>query len=343
MGDSNNGQASTSQANDLKTVTTSLQALTEQVGRLQTFMNYLMSDSEEQDTQPSSPIPSTSGITPPQNTTLESSVSEPVIIAGGSGATDNGESESEKETTSLFRELLDKYDTKEKCGPALDTDLAELINTMMTHQQSPESIKTMHNKWLRPENTPHLVTPTVNKDIWDVLPQDFHHRDIKFQKIQSQVVKGITPLLNLVDSEEDGEKRGTMMEAITLLSNACMELNILRRQEMKGGMKKWKGLVNKSVPITHQLFGNDTEGEIKKLEQEEKLKQSASEGTTASNMPRRHHPYGRAQFFRKKAQAFLGQRWQGSKPDSQWRPPYQNSQSKPRQPFRSPTNRRGRK
>ena len=143
MGDSNNGQASTSQANDLKTVTTSLQALTEQVGRLQTFMNYLMSDSEEQDTQPSSPIPSTSGITPPQNTTLESSDSEPVIIAGGSGATDNGESESEKEPTSLFRELLDKYDTKEKCGPALDTDLAELINTMMTHQQSPESIKTI--------------------------------------------------------------------------------------------------------------------------------------------------------------------------------------------------------
>ena len=161
MGDSNNGQASTSQANDLKTVTTSLQALTEQVGRLQTFMNYLMSDSEEQDTQPSSPIPSTSDITPPQNTTLESSDSEPVLIAGGSGATDNGESESGKEPTSLFRELLDKYDTKEKCGPALDTDLAELINTMMTHQQSPESIKTIHNKWLRPENTPHLVTPTV--------------------------------------------------------------------------------------------------------------------------------------------------------------------------------------
>ena len=78
-------------------------------------------------------------------------------------------------------------------------------------------------------------------------------------------MKGITPLLNLVDTEEDGgKKRGKMMEAITLLSNACMELNILSRQEMKGGMKKWKGLVNKSVPITHQLFGNDTEGEIKK-------------------------------------------------------------------------------
>ena len=70
---------------------------------------------------------------------------------------------------------------------------------------------------------------------------------------------GITPLLNLVDSEKDKDKKGTLIESITLLSNVCKELNSLRRQEMKGLMKKWKGLLNKSVPITHQLFGKDTE------------------------------------------------------------------------------------
>ena len=56
-------------------------------------------------------------------------------------------------------------------------------------------------------------------------------------------------------------------------------------------MKKWKGLVNKTVPITHQLPENDTEGEKKiKLEQQEQLKKTATEGTTSTNMPRRFRP-----------------------------------------------------
>ena len=183
--------------------------------------------------------------------------------------------------------------------------MAELINTMMTHQQSPESIKTIHNKWLRPENIPHLVTPTVNKDIWDVLPQDLHYRDIKFQKIQSQVVKGITLLLNLGDSEEDGEKRGTMMAAITLLSNACMELNILRKQEMKGGMKKWKGLVNKSVSITHQLFGNDTEGGIKKIRAAGKITTKCFRGFHGLEHAKTLSPLRTGTNFQKKGTGFF--------------------------------------
>lgn len=238
--------------------------------------------------------------------------------------------------TDPFLRIKEKYSNKEKLGKPVDDNLAALVNTMMTSQQSPDQIKELKSNILRPENTPFLVAPQVNKEIWEMIPQDSQQADVKYQKIQQNIVQGITPIIECLDSKDVSEDiKKKLMDSLTLLTNAQMEMNNFRRSELKPKMKSAKGLVHREVPITSQLFGDDLEGEIKKMEQKKKLSSSVSSYSSSSDrQQRRFHPYSSFQNFKDKAKSFLGREGL-SRQGSQFQPPQSRYQSQRHQSFKN--------
>ena len=244
-------------------------------------------------------------------------------------------------TTDPFLFMKEKYTPKQKLGNPVNENLASLVDTIMTKQQTWEQIKELKNTISRPENIKYLVSPQVNKEIWDMVPHDCQQSDVKLQKIQQNIVQGMIPIVECLDMESISEEmKQKMMNSITLLGNAHMEMNVLRRNELKPKMKAVKGLNHRDVPITTQLFGDDLEGEIKKLEQKKKL--ASSVASTSSNFDRqpqqqrRFHPYASASFqsFKDKAKSFLGR-------DGLVRPKFQNNPQQPNQYQRSYQSSRG--
>ena len=94
----------------------------------------------------------------------------------------------------LFRTFYKNIKKTEKTTKAVSADLAKLVDTMLTTQQSPEDIKKLL-EIERPINTKYLVTPTINKEIFDVLPTHVQQKDIIVQKLQSNITKGMIPLI----------------------------------------------------------------------------------------------------------------------------------------------------
>lgn len=233
------------------------------------------------------------------------------------------------DNTDSFGQLLQKYETKEKTDKPINEKLAKLVSKMMTTQQSFEEMKIMKDNVLRPENAEFLVSPTVNKEIWDQMSSIVQQKDIRLQKIQTNLVKGIIPLVQEINANQAKSKDNEhLMKSLTLLTNTHMEINNLRRQEIKPELKKLKEITGKSVPITTQLFGDDLESEIKKMEQKEKLSQTVGSKTKSKfQEKRRMHPYNMKQ-FKERARSFLGQ-------GEGWRkgPDFQTFQTTQKRPF----------
>ena len=234
-----------------------------------------------------------------------------------------------KRQDNLFSDRLDKYELKEKTSSAVDEDLAKFVNKTMTSHVVQEEFKKLNEAYTRPDNTPLLVAPRLNKEVWDLLPVAAQQRDLKAQNIQKNIVKGLFPLVQAMNqSKNNPEVLELLKDSFELLAHTSMEINNTRRSDLKPEMKNAKHLTHKEIPITTQLFGDDLESEMKKIEQTNKLRDnmsapsfrrpvfstgspSFSRGSSTFRRPRtsgnvRFQPYKPFDNFQKKARAFLG-------------------------------------
>ena len=70
---------------------------------------------------------------------------------------------------------------------------------------------------------------------------------------------------------------------------------------MRKDMKQCQGLVSKHIPITTELYGDDLEGSLKKIEQLDKLKDTMKGPSTST--AKRFHPYSVNKFHQYKDKA----------------------------------------
>ena len=188
---------------------------------------------------------------------------------------------------------------QEQSGPSVSDQLANVINTTLRSKLSEEKLKEKQNAYPRPKNCETLETPRVNPEIWSQLESSTRSCDIRLQKVQGLLLKGLLPLIQLLEncrqskdaaySMDKGKLVKLVLDAITLFSQANVELNSRRRAMIKPDLnEKFQQICSEHVPITGFLFGDDVAKTLQDIASTNRVSQKVAQ--TPRYTPG-HHTY----------------------------------------------------
>ena len=205
-------------------------------------------------------------------------------------------SNNEEIASTSLNDRCSKYETIVKTAPPVSEDIAKFVTQAITHNMDSKSYQQLSEKYQVPENIPFLVAPRINSELWGIIPFAKQQQDISRRKSQEKLVNGIRPLVSAL--EECGNKpelekvKELISDSIELLSHVSMNINNIRREELKPHLKNAAPLASRSTPITDMLFGNEVEAEIKKIDAKAKLTDSLQgKAIKKSFKYSRAHPY----------------------------------------------------
>ena len=130
----------------------------------------------------------------------------------------------------------------------------------------------IQNRYNTPENCECLTRTKVNHLIWDKLKSDTRSADIKLQRVQSNLVKGLVPVVSVIeklvkardkipkDALDVPELIRAATDAIALVGAVNFKLNMRHRDNIKLELNEdYKHLRSSLVPFTEYLFDNDAD------------------------------------------------------------------------------------
>lgn len=99
----------------------------------------------------------------------------------------------------------------------------------MNKKMPDDVLKDKLSKYDRPKNIPELIVTKVNQPVWDNLYAHTRTVDVKLQKTQNSLVRGMCTLISFMQKLKKGtEDRDTiykgMLHAVSLFANADREL-----------------------------------------------------------------------------------------------------------------------
>ena len=146
--------------------------------------------------------------------------------------------------------LEKKANTQEATGPKINDTLASHVTSIMRQKPEEESEKNLFQKILRPENCSGLSKITVNQVIWDRVSAEARTGDVKMQRVQNALVKGITnvALILGIGSETPGGIEASNF-SVKIFPFFCAQ----------------------KVKFTDSLFGDDVSKQIKDITDDNKV------------------------------------------------------------------------
>lgn len=150
----------------------------------------------------------------------------------------------------------------QKKGPAVNKQIADIVQGLMRVKLSDEVLTETQNRYNRPENCDCLETTKVNHLIWDKLKSETRSSDIKLQRVQTNLVKGVIPIVSLIEKLINSrEKIGDVFDvdevvkkatdSIALIGAANFDLNMRRRDNIKHELNEdYKHLCSSTIPFT---------------------------------------------------------------------------------------------
>ncbi|CAB4034218.1 Hypothetical predicted protein [Paramuricea clavata] len=205
--------------------------------------------------------------TSPKRARLEDEQNDNVAVLLGESQPqgENSGNDNEKEFGAILDSVVQELD-EEQLAPAVSEKLAEVINKTLRSKLSEEKLKEKQNAYPRPQNCESLETTRVNPEIWAQLQSSTRSRDIRLQKVQSLLLKGLLPLVQLLENCRQSDDRSTdkgkiiklALDSVSLVAQANVELNSRRRALIKPDLnEKFQQICGDHVPITTLLFGDD--------------------------------------------------------------------------------------
>ncbi|CAB4028257.1 Hypothetical predicted protein, partial [Paramuricea clavata] len=185
-------------------------------------------------------------------------------------------SQTDLSENTVFKTFVEQFAPGEQTGPAIDHDLATIVNELLTEKLTKEKLEPVQDKYLKPENCENLVAPKINKPIWQQLKQETKNTDSTFQKIQQLALSSLYAVLqvcNNLSSKQNIEDSVIMLTHSIVLSLAAnRELNLKRRDLLRSDLnKQYAALCNPSTPVSQYLFGDDLNKEMEDLSKASKL------------------------------------------------------------------------
>ncbi|XP_071495595.1 uncharacterized protein [Diadema antillarum] len=221
-------------------------------------------------------------------------------------------------------------------GDPINDELANSTNYLISHCLEEKSMEESAANYPAPSNCPNLLVPKVNPVIWDNVTQTTRSRDVKLQRVQKSLTRGLCAFLQTLPTDLNEAQQ----DALALLCNANYEMNCLRKELIKPDMNAaYAHLCKPTTPVTAFLFGDDLGQRVKDLKEENRAAFSVVKGQAKRSTHQPYHPYKRTAsggFSRKQyrnagwlaagdtSRPFLGQQQRGyrhSAPHTQTRPP----------------------
>ncbi|XP_071955992.1 uncharacterized protein [Antedon mediterranea] len=175
--------------------------------------------------------------------------------------------EKDKQTKKLG--FAKRFATLIEEGKPLQEVQADSVNYMITTPLEEKYMTENCQKYPKPINCQNLLVPRVNPLIWENLTPNVQNLDLKIQKCQKPLVKGLVAFLRSADELPTLTK--TQEDSVALLASAHFELNQLRKELIKPDLNaRYTHLCKTRVKTTEWLFGNNLHKAVKELEEEQK-------------------------------------------------------------------------
>lgn len=154
-------------------------------------------------------------------------------------------------------------------GEPLEAKTAQSIKYLLANKLQERAMQETLDKYPTPNNCDTLDVPRVRPAIWDSVSSSARSKDLKLQRIQKPLTKGITALAQCFP--KDKPMTSAQQDAVAMLCNANYELNCLRKDYFKPEMNtRFTHLCKPSVPVTTWLFGDNLSSQVKELNEEQK-------------------------------------------------------------------------
>ncbi len=201
-------------------------------------------------------------------------------------------------------------------GNPIDQNISISLKYLMQTKITDTVLTETMDRYGRPANCKVLFTPKVNAQIWDNVTPKTRSIDLKMQKVQKSLIKGITALCAGLDNISAQQQ-----DTLALLANANFELNMLRRELIKPELNpKFNHLCKPTVKVTENLFGDNLPQQMKDIQEEQKATSMTRQGSNRFAAPQayrgrrmsRRYNYSPYPMFGRSSQqshgSFLGQR-----------------------------------
>ena len=187
----------------------------------------------------------------------------------------------------LAKGFAGRFQTQAPLGPDANDELVDSLNIMLSERLGMENMTTLMDKYVPPNNIPNLVVPKVNPLIWDNIPAKTKSRDLRLQKLQKPLIKGLIAVTNLMKEKSSPEQE----EALALLAHANYEVNMFRRESIRPELNpKYQPLCRPEVKVTQHLFGEDLGKVVKDMTEQQKAVSVTKMGTLKFK-EQRYSPY----------------------------------------------------
>ena len=256
----------------------------------------------------------------------------------------NGKQHEVDESVGDFLKTVQNDLKSEETGPPIHEELAKIVTRLVRDGMLEDRLQDKINKYPQPENCEALTKVRVNQLIWDNLSSTIRSQDLKFQKVQTAIVKGMTALARVTDAilkrvnEINGGKvlAQEAIDSLSLLAHANTELNNRRKELIKPDLHTdYKHLCSASTTVTAELFGDDLSKQVKDISEENRVGRKVTTSTVTRHKGPTHSNFGyksqssgaRGKFFRARGsqKPFLGWRQTASRS-----PATQNSDKYPK-------------
>lgn len=177
----------------------------------------------------------------------------------------------------------------------------------MREKGNEDKIMELKKQHETPENCATLSETKVNQGVWNNLDESARSTDLKFQKVQKSLIKGIIVVVSEVnklmgDSETQKEDTvSALMDGVLLLANANQELNYRRRELMRPQLNtNFRHLCSPSNPVTAELFGDDLPKAVKDISDTNRLSSKLTKDGSShhSKSSQQHHGWRGKKYVR---------------------------------------------
>ena len=143
--------------------------------------------------------------------------------------------DSEAQPNTVINKLTKSFQFAENTGPTINAQLAKLVENLMREKPTEEKLTELKSQYESPQNCGSLAETKVNQGVWNNLDESTRSMDLKFQKVQKCLVKGVT-VVSVVDS-------------LLLTENACDNETLITR--LMDGVLLFANVNHSFNPVSH--------------------------------------------------------------------------------------------
>ncbi|EDO37031.1 predicted protein [Nematostella vectensis] len=177
------------------------------------------------------------------------------------------------EEQDILKNLAKQYSTTVQEIPEINARLADIAKNLLTEKVDDDKLTELRKRYGKPKNCEALTETKVNLAIWNNISEEARTKDVKLQRSQKSLIKGISAVIQVLNDlltkaewPTKQEVVDTLMDWVQLLANASRELNIRRREALRYELHpSYRYLCAPSNPITTELFGDDLPKAVKDI------------------------------------------------------------------------------